>query len=147
MRCLPFFLIAIISSVSVDHVVDLGDSDFDSKLADMETAMVLFYHPECDCNLTYLEQTARDLLLEWPPVFVARVNCAGAGATCRRFEVGGHPTIKLFKNGVFTTDLFPTEASWWGWGISIFLGIIGVSVSVILILVRLCGSHHAMVMF
>ena len=46
--------------------------------------MVLFYHPECDCNLTTLEQTAREKLLEWPPVFVARVNCAGAGATCRR---------------------------------------------------------------
>ena len=45
MKCLLFFLVASLSSISADDVVDLGDSDFDSKLADMETALVMFYAP------------------------------------------------------------------------------------------------------
>ena len=45
MKCLLFFLAASLSSISADDVVDLGDSDFDSKLADMETALVMFYAP------------------------------------------------------------------------------------------------------
>ena len=44
MKCLVF-LVAIISSIAADDVVELGDSDFDSKLADMETALVMFYAP------------------------------------------------------------------------------------------------------
>ena len=45
MKCLLFVLLAGLSSISADDVFDLGDSDFDSKLADMETALVMFYAP------------------------------------------------------------------------------------------------------
>jgi hypothetical protein len=35
----------LLGAVSADSVLDLGDSDFDSKLADIETALVMFYAP------------------------------------------------------------------------------------------------------
>ena len=45
MKFLLFLLVAGLSSISADDVVELGDSDFDSKLADMDTALVMFYAP------------------------------------------------------------------------------------------------------
>ena len=45
MKSLLFLLVAGLSSISADDVVELGDSDFDSKLADMDTALVMFYAP------------------------------------------------------------------------------------------------------
>ena len=48
MKCLLSVLLVLslsLSSISADDVVELGDSDFDSKLADMETALVMFYAP------------------------------------------------------------------------------------------------------
>ena len=45
MKSLLFLLLAGLASISADDVVDLGDADFDSKLADMDTALVMFYAP------------------------------------------------------------------------------------------------------
>ena len=48
MKCLLSVLLVLslsLSSISADDVVELGDSDFDSKLADMEAALVMFYAP------------------------------------------------------------------------------------------------------
>ena len=38
-------LVLGLAYISADDVVELGDSDFDSKLADMDTALVMFYAP------------------------------------------------------------------------------------------------------
>lgn len=35
----------LIATVYADDVVELGDDDFDSRLADMDTALVMFYAP------------------------------------------------------------------------------------------------------
>jgi hypothetical protein len=42
---LVLLLPLLLGAVSADSVLDLGDSDFDSKLADIETALVMFYAP------------------------------------------------------------------------------------------------------
>ena len=39
---LPLLLLSV---VSADSVLDLTDADFDSKLADIDTALVMFYAP------------------------------------------------------------------------------------------------------
>ena len=38
-------LLALAATALADDTFELGDSDFDSKLADMETALVMFYAP------------------------------------------------------------------------------------------------------
>jgi len=40
-------LLALAATALADDTFELGDSDFDSKLADMDTALVMFYAPWC----------------------------------------------------------------------------------------------------
>merc|ERR1711909_232971 len=94
--------------VAADDVLELGDSDFDSKLADIDTALVMFYAPWCGhCKRMKpeFEKSAGDLLANDPPVSLVKVDCTEAGKdTCGRFEVRGYPTVKIFRNGELSSD-------------------------------------------
>ena len=73
-------LLATLAFAVADDVVELGDSDFDSKLADMDTALVMFYAPWCGhCKRLKpeFEKSAGDLLRNDPPVHLVKVNHAG----------------------------------------------------------------------
>jgi len=89
-------------------VVELGDSDFDSVLAGLDTALVMFYAPWCGhCKKLKPEfdKAAGDLLANDPPVTLAKVDCTEDGKdTCGRFEVRGYPTLKIFRNGEVSAD-------------------------------------------
>lgn len=40
-----------------------------------------------------------------PPIALAQIDCTEAGKeTCNKFSVSGYPTLKIFKNGEFSTE-------------------------------------------
>jgi len=98
----------LISGAAAKHVFDLTDVDFDSTLADVDTALVMFYAPWCSHCATMKPQFDKaSVILEAnnPPVSLARVNCEGGSAqVCGRFSIAGYPTVKIFKNGLEVVD-------------------------------------------
>jgi len=90
------------------NVVELTDSDFDSELEGMDTALVMFYAPWCGhCKKMKPEfdRASKDLLANDPPVTLAKIDCTEAGKdTCNRFEVRGYPTVKIFRGGEVSQD-------------------------------------------
>lgn len=93
---------------TIGDVVELGDENFDSRLADMDTALVMFYAPWCGhCKRLKPEfaRAAIDLKENDPPVALVQVDCTEAGkSTCARFGVSGYPTVKIFKSGELSSD-------------------------------------------
>jgi len=99
--------VALVASVGA-NVVELTDSDFDSSLEGMDTALVMFYAPWCGhCKKLKPEfdRASKDLLANDPPVTLAKIDCTEAGKdTCNRFEVRGYPTLKIFRGGELSQD-------------------------------------------
>jgi len=98
----------LLSTVTADSVLDLVDSDFDSALGGIDTALVMFYAPWCGhCKKLKpeFEKAAKTLLSNDPPVTLAKVDCTEGGKdTCGRFEVRGYPTLKIFRGGELSSD-------------------------------------------
>jgi len=110
---LPLLLVGL---ATADSTLDLTDADFDSKLADIDTALVMFYAPWCGhCKRLKpeFEKSAADLLANDPPVSLVKVDCTEGGKdVCGRFEVKGYPTLKIFRNGELSSDYNgPREAA------------------------------------
>merc|ERR1711928_74184 len=101
---------------SAEYVVDLVDDNFEAKLSSYDTALVMFYAPWCGhCKRLKPEfEKAGSLLFKNnPPITLVKVDCTEGGkSTCNKFNVQGYPTLKIFKNGEFSSDYNgPREAS------------------------------------
>jgi len=113
---LSCLVVALVASATHAAVVELTDSDFDSSLEGMETALVMFYAPWCGhCKKLKPEfdKASKDLLANDPPVNLAKIDCTEVGKdTCNRFEVRGYPTLKIFRGGELSQDYNgPRDAS------------------------------------
>jgi len=106
----------LMASATGENVLDLVDSDFDSKLAELETSLVMFYAPWCGhCKKLKpeFEKAGGILVGNDPPVQLAKVDCTEGGkSTCGKFGVKGYPTLKIFRNGELSSDYNgPREAA------------------------------------
>ncbi|MFH4979771.1 hypothetical protein AB6A40_006480 [Gnathostoma spinigerum] len=104
---LLFASIILCSVADADVVATLKDDDFDSILEEHELALVKFFAPWCGhCKRLKpeFEKAAKKLRGDDPPVFLAEVDCTDVKETCKRFDVSGYPTMKIFRNGVFEKD-------------------------------------------
>ncbi|RXG53299.1 Protein disulfide-isomerase A3 [Armadillidium vulgare] len=101
-------LISLIGVLKADDVLQLEDSDFESKLADTDTALVMFFAPWCGhCKRLKPEfEKAGSILKDNdPPIALVKVDCTEGGKeTCNKFGVSGYPTLKIFRNGELSSD-------------------------------------------
>ncbi|CAH1980493.1 unnamed protein product [Acanthoscelides obtectus] len=115
-KLFTIFLFAYTCSAKEEDVLELTDSDFESKLAQHETALVMFYAPWCGhCKRLKPEyaKAAEDLIRNDPPVALVKVDCTEAGKdTCNKHGVSGYPTLKIFRNGEVSQEYNgPREAA------------------------------------
>jgi protein disulfide isomerase family A protein 3 len=99
-----FAAVVVLSpACNAGDVVMLTDSDFDSRLANENLALVKFFAPWCGhCKklAPEFEKAATALKNSDPPVMLAEVDCTDAGKEmCSRHGVSGYPTLKAFKLG------------------------------------------------
>jgi protein disulfide isomerase family A protein 3 len=107
--CKICFLFVVFQTCSAnDDVLELSDSDFSARIAQHETALVMFYAPWCGhCKKLKPEfgKASRDLMRTVPSVSLLKIDCTVSGKeTCNKYDVDGYPTLKIFRNGKFSQN-------------------------------------------
>ncbi|XP_015754750.1 PREDICTED: bromodomain-containing protein DDB_G0280777-like [Acropora digitifera] len=98
--CLPL-------SLGSTNVYNLNEHDFDGYIRDKDMMLVEFFTPWCHhCQQLNPElDAAADVLATKHQYVFAKVNCDNDGKdVCRRFNIQGYPTMKLFKYGQYVGD-------------------------------------------
>jgi len=109
-------LLTIVGVAIASDVLDLGDDNFQSSVADKDIILVEFFAPWCGhCKrlAPEYETAATKLLKNDPPIPIAKVDCTEAGKeTCSKHGVSGYPTLKIFRGGEFSQEYDgPRDAS------------------------------------
>ncbi|KAL3865460.1 hypothetical protein ACJMK2_042848 [Sinanodonta woodiana] len=102
-----FYLTSFISLAFASDVLEYTDSDFASKAATHDLALIEFFAPWCGhCKKLAPEYERAATLLKSndPPVPLIKVDCTANTETCGKYGVSGYPTIKVFRNGEVSED-------------------------------------------
>ena len=100
-------LISVIGLTLASDVLELKDSDFDTRIREHDIALVEFYAPWCGhCKrlAPEYERAATALKAADPPVALIKVDCTAETKVCGKHGVNGYPTLKIFKNGEVSSD-------------------------------------------
>jgi len=101
------FIAMLIQALSASDVIELKDSNFDSKIGQHDVALVEFYAPWCGhCKrlAPEYEKAATELKNNDPPVALVKVDCTVETKVCGKYGVNGYPTLKIFKSGEMASD-------------------------------------------
>lgn len=101
---LPLLLVGL---ATADDVLELVDTDFDGKLADIETALVMFYAPWCGhCKALQpkYNEAATTIKSMYPNVRFGKINCDEDKSHCSKYGVQSFPTLKAIKGGELMED-------------------------------------------
>ncbi|XP_053350065.1 protein disulfide isomerase family A, member 7 isoform X2 [Clarias gariepinus] len=97
--CLGVLHAALLLAEGNGDVLELGDADFERRVAEHETLLVEFFAPWCGhCKRLAPEYEAAATRLKGI-VPLAKVDCTANSETCEKFGVNGYPTLKIFRNG------------------------------------------------
>ena len=90
-----------------EKVLLLGDKSFDTSMKKEKSALVMFFTNWCGhCKaLKPIYSKAANLAYDQGIEGVlAAVDCGSDYDTCKKYDIGGYPTLKHFKNGKFVID-------------------------------------------
>lgn len=92
-------------------VVDLTNDNFDSELKEKDLALVKFFAPWCGhCkNMAQDWIDASDELADNEKVLIGEVDCTQQRDLCGKQSVQGYPTLKAFKKGVFSDEVYTRQ--------------------------------------
>lgn len=80
-------------------VLVLNENNFDATIAANEEVMVEFYAPWCGhCQRLKPEYdiAAKQLKYNSPPIYIAKVDCIVNKDLCKKYDITGYPTLKIF---------------------------------------------------
>ncbi|XP_048886624.1 protein disulfide-isomerase A3-like [Brienomyrus brachyistius] len=92
-------LSALAAATRASDVLELTDDDFDSRIGHHELILVEFFAPWCGhCKRLAPEYEAAATRLK-SIVALAKVDCTANSNVCKKYDVSGYPTLKIFKGG------------------------------------------------
>ncbi|XP_042904758.1 protein disulfide-isomerase A3 [Parasteatoda tepidariorum] len=108
---MKFILLALFScfSIVLGEVLDLSGADFEDRVSEHDAILVEFFAPWCGhCKRLAPEYEKASTVLKKadPPIPLAKVDCTSDNGkdTCSKYGVSGYPTLKIFRNGEFSSE-------------------------------------------